>query len=150
MAIQSGRRDSVTTAGLGVQQRSRLAHGFFAADVSGHEDFDGDAPACPPQIVDVNRFAERLAIERALGESEYGKVVRTRMPSIYEPFLDAKFNQAKEKRATGKGLKLHSLQKIGYLTGGWRTVTLPMLLFRRGSTQKTGVNRDLWPTLRSR
>jgi len=38
---------------------------FFAADVEGHEDFDGDAAPPLAQVIDANHSAERFAIEGA-------------------------------------------------------------------------------------
>ena len=41
-----------------------LLVGFFAAEVDGHQNFDGNATAAMAEIVDADNFAERLAVER--------------------------------------------------------------------------------------
>ncbi len=42
-----------------------LLQGFFATEVEGHQDFDGNPAAAVAEIVDADHFAERLAVERA-------------------------------------------------------------------------------------
>lgn len=42
-----------------------LLVGFLAAEVDGHQDFDGNAAAAIAEVVDAHYSAERLPVERA-------------------------------------------------------------------------------------
>src|SRR5260370_35130451 len=58
-----------TSSAFSAIYRRLLLQGFFAAEVDGHQNLDGDAAAAVAEIVDANYFAEGLAVEgaRAIG-----------------------------------------------------------------------------------
>src|SRR5260370_39222938 len=54
-----------TSSAFSAIYRRPLLQGFFAPEVDGHQNLDGDAAAAVAEIVDANYFAEGLAVERA-------------------------------------------------------------------------------------